>query len=260
MYQLFREKYPTAKCSYESYRKIFNNRFNVSFGYPRKDTCSECDKRSAKIHGETDEAIKQQLNLQQQAHLSAAEVFYSRKKARRAEAGRFASRMVVAFDFWKNLSVPNITTNDVYYRRQLSVYSFNVHVLHSNEVFVYCYDETIARKGSDDVCSMLNNFLSTHVPENVTQVQLFCDGCAGQNKNWTLIRYLYYLVHIARRFRTVSVSFPIVGHSYMECDKNMAHVNQKSKVEVPGEWCSVFEAARKKPSPLHVIKITNDSF
>ena len=46
----------------------------------------------------------------------------------------------------------------------------------------------------------------------------------------------------------------------MECDKDMAHINQKCKVELPVEWCSVFEAARKNPSPIHVINITNDSF
>ena len=28
--------------SYESYRTIFNTKFHIGFGYPRKDTCSVC--------------------------------------------------------------------------------------------------------------------------------------------------------------------------------------------------------------------------
>ena len=49
MYCMFKENYPLEKCSYESYCKIFNSKFNISFGYPRKDTCSFCDLAKKKI-------------------------------------------------------------------------------------------------------------------------------------------------------------------------------------------------------------------
>ena len=29
--------------SYESFRKIFETKFNIDFGYPRKNTCSVCN-------------------------------------------------------------------------------------------------------------------------------------------------------------------------------------------------------------------------
>ena len=32
MYCIFKEKYTLKKCSYESYYKIFNLKFNISFG------------------------------------------------------------------------------------------------------------------------------------------------------------------------------------------------------------------------------------
>lgn len=35
-------------CSLQSHRTIFNNEFNISFGYPRTDTCSTCDQYVAK--------------------------------------------------------------------------------------------------------------------------------------------------------------------------------------------------------------------
>lgn len=37
--------------SYESYRHIFNTQFNISFGYPRMDTCSTCDTYLVKDQG-----------------------------------------------------------------------------------------------------------------------------------------------------------------------------------------------------------------
>ena len=46
---MFKEKSFLKKCSYESYRKIFNSKIKISFGYPRKKTCSFCDLTKKKI-------------------------------------------------------------------------------------------------------------------------------------------------------------------------------------------------------------------
>ena len=156
--------------------------------------------------------------------------------------------------------MPNITTNDVYYRQQLSVYSFNVHVLHSNTVYIYSYDETVAKKGSDDVCSMLYHFICNHVKSDVTRSHLFCNGCTCQNKNWTVIHFLYYLVHVLHRFQSIVIGFPVRGHSYMECDSDMVHVNQKARVEFPDKWCQEFEQARQNPAPFNVVRMPKDGF
>ena len=41
LHQLYMEKYSVHLVSYESYLRIFYSEFNVSYGYPRSDTCSE---------------------------------------------------------------------------------------------------------------------------------------------------------------------------------------------------------------------------
>ena len=97
------------------------------------------------------------------------------------------------------------------------------------------YDETVARKGSDDVCSMFHDFATRFVSNKVKHLDLFCDGCAGQNKNWTVMRFLYYLVHSEKRFDSILLAFPIRGHSYMECDKDMSKVDQKARTEIPSD-------------------------
>ena len=50
MHALFREQRPASSISYETYRSIFNSKFNISFEYPRSDTCSKCDEFAAKIN------------------------------------------------------------------------------------------------------------------------------------------------------------------------------------------------------------------
>ena len=91
------------------------------------------------------------------------------------------------FDYAKNLSCPNLSTNDVYYLHQLSLYTFNVHSLKDDSVHLYCCDETGGKKGVDDVCSMLNHYVTEVLSPQVTELELFCDNCVGQNKNWKLL-------------------------------------------------------------------------
>lgn len=269
MYSMYTEKYPNHVLSYEKYREIFNTNFNISFGYPRSDTCSFCDEVKVKVDGlqaeintvQKDDITKSaQLNsqlkallLEKQLHLKKAETFYKRKRSAKYEAQKHNSKEAIVMDFQKNLQVPNITTNDIYYKRQLSFYLFNIHVLSNSDSFFYTYPETCGKKGADDVASMLWDFLFNHLSVEVEELKIFCDSCCGQNKNFTIFRMLHYIVHQVKRLKTVRVIFPIRGHSYLECDRNMGIINQKSLVELPNEWNIVIEDARKKPGPYKVI-------
>lgn len=49
MYDLFKNKFPQVKISYNRYREIFNEKFNIGFGYPRSDTCSKCDETAVTL-------------------------------------------------------------------------------------------------------------------------------------------------------------------------------------------------------------------
>jgi hypothetical protein len=49
-------------------------------------------------------------------------------------------------DFQKNVPLPNIATNNVYYKRHLSMYSFNIHILSTGRSAFYTYPETLAKK------------------------------------------------------------------------------------------------------------------
>ena len=121
----------------------------------RTDTCFKCDEFKIKIEAMKIELsfnseckkLKQQLDemeLQKEQHHKDAETFYVRKQNARFKVQREQKFESIAFDFQKNLNLPNLSANHFYYRRKLAFYSFNIHVISSNEVFLYCYDETIS--------------------------------------------------------------------------------------------------------------------
>lgn len=285
MWEMFKNMYPGNKASYETYRTIFTKEFNIGFGYPRTDTCSICDEYLAKMKclehekQKSSESLDTSLNKKQKIvrtkqditaeikklttlhnlHLSKAKSFYSIKKHSKLLSRKSNVRESICIDFGKNFSIPKIPTNDVYYKRQLSIYMFNVHVLSDSRSVFYVYPETIGKKGSDDVSSLLNHFVYNYLDLNIKHLDLFCDSCGGQNKNFTLFRYLHNLVNQQKRFDVVRVTFPIRGHSYMENDKNMGIINQKARVETVNELCDLVQSSRKKPSPFVVEHLSEDS-
>lgn len=274
MFSLYKIAYPNNKVSLEKYRQIFNSNFNLSFGYPRCDTCSTCDELTVNI-----ESIQTKLALpatadnrndfaklncdlktllqKKELHLRKADSFYKIKKNARIEAQKDKSKEAITMDYQKNLPIPNISTNDVYYRRQLSFYIFNIHKLSDSESFFYTYAEIYGKKGGDEVCSLLWDFIFNHLDLQVKELTIFCDSCAGQNKNYVVFRMLHYIVHYAKRLDKIIMVFPIRGHSYLECDRNMGLINQKSVVETPSEWNEVIENSRSKPTPFRVISCEN---
>jgi hypothetical protein len=273
---MYNEMYPNHKVSDSSYRAIFQQCYNIGFGYPRTDTCSKCDETRVNLEQLRNKLanLKQSnadriasvnaeirsFEIQQELHLRKAQTFYTRKKQAGKYAQKFHTFEALCIDFQKNLSVPNITTNDIYYKRQLSYYLFNIHSLSTQDVYFFAYDQTVGGKGSNEVTSILFEYISHYLNPSVKNLIIFCDSCSGQNKNYTFIRFLYHMVHNTDRLESVQVVFPIRGHSYMECDRDMGLVNQKSEVEVPSEWAEVLRHSRAKPTPFNVVEIELEQF
>ena len=138
--------------------------------------------------------IRDRLLIEEKLHLSKSAKFYELKSMYKKKARKTHDMEAITMDFQKNLHTPNITTNDVNYKRQLNFVSFNIHVLSDQKSVFYIYDECVAKKGADDIYSVINHFTTSILPTTVRKLVIFCDSCAGQNKNYTVIRYLHYLV------------------------------------------------------------------
>ena len=87
-------------------------------------------------------------------------MFYARKRKARKESKSVAEQETICVDYQKNLPLPNISSNDVYYRRQLSFYSFNIHQLSNRDAIFYTYTEDVGNKGANEVVSFLYNYVS----------------------------------------------------------------------------------------------------
>lgn len=160
-------------------------------------------------------------------------------------------------DFMQNLTLPHMPSNPVFYSRQLWYHVFGIHDLATDEATMYTYYESIAKKGANDVTSILLHYINTH--DMCRNLLLISDGCPGQNKNYTMLHFLYYLVHGIKLFDKIEYIFPVRGHSYLPNDQDFSLVEKKKRkverIEVPEEWDKLILNSREKPSPFKVVNV-----
>lgn len=116
----------------------------------------------------------------------------------------------IAMDFQKNMSFPNIFTNDVYYRRQLSMYLFNIHSFRDNDAVFYCYPEVNGKKGSNEVAEFLFHFITNYADNTSLNLHIFCDSAGGQIKIIPLLDF-----YVMWFFKLKSFN-PLLLHSQYE--------------------------------------------
>lgn len=148
---MFKDLNPECNVSYESCRTIFCTEFNLAFGYPRYDTCSQCDLYSAKIsclkseqQSAKDNETKEKLEIEiknitsdKDIHLLKADEWYKIKRKAKRNSRKDKTKEAIVFDYAKNYHVPNITTNDVYYKRHLFLCSISMYCLTDNVFSMY---------------------------------------------------------------------------------------------------------------------------
>lgn len=119
------------------------------------------------------------LKRQQREHQRNAEGGYESKKADKRAAkkswegksrevgGQLQPRSkdavdMLTFDFQQNLPTPNLTHQDMFYARQLWTYNFGVHDCLANKGYMFMWPETTAKRGSSEVVSCLDTFLTKY--------------------------------------------------------------------------------------------------
>ncbi|KAJ8894381.1 hypothetical protein PR048_007032 [Dryococelus australis] len=92
----------------------------------------------------------------------------------------------------------------------------------------YDWREDQAESGSTEVSSALLHCLSHSLPDYISSIRLFCDGCGGQNKNNHVV---HTLTHWLRQSAPESIQntlivFSVRGHSFLPADRVFGRVEK----------------------------------
>lgn len=128
----------------------------------------------------------------------------------------------------QNLPLPEIPVQEAFYLRQLWVFNLGIKNLQTGKSHFYLYHEGQDKKGPNEICSLLNEYITKNIPQNCKELHIFSDNCPGQNKNNTVVRFLMTLVATGR-FEKIFQYFPVCGHSFLPCDRDFGVIKRKLK-------------------------------
>lgn len=260
LFQLFIKKHPELQntVKYEFFLKYFNENYNLKFGRPQVDVCSECERLGTILRNKSlNDNAKRVCAAELMVHKRRAKKFYSKLQEVQALSKDRPEILGITFDYMQNLPLPVLPVQEIFYYRQLWVYSFEIHNLKTGAGHFYMYHEGQALKGPNEVCTFLADYIKNHIPQEVEELHIFSDGCPGQNKNNTLVRFLMTL-QISKRFKKIYHHFPIRGHSFLPCDRDFGSakrlIRKCDRIYIPEEYQAMIKDSRKNmPFTIHII-------
>ncbi|CAG9769284.1 unnamed protein product [Ceutorhynchus assimilis] len=134
---------------------------NLSFLRPKKDQCSLC--LSFK---EGDAAIKEDLKDKYEKHILEKQLVRQKKSESKEKAKTDSDILCAVFDLQQNVA--------------------------TRECSCFVWDETNGKRGSTEIATCLFKAIGQYVGKGVHTIELFCDGCYGQNKHSVVASMLQY--------------------------------------------------------------------
>ena len=214
------------KVKFPFFYKIFVNDFNIGFSSPAKDVCALCTRLTNEIKGVQDNQNKQQqLRTELRIHKMRSNAFYDIMKKCRQEENWLA----FSFDLQQVHPLPKTPIQDAFYSRQLAFYAFCCTGLSSIDPTFYTWSEDQAGRGSTEIGSaLLHHIQSLNFPPECNTIYLFCDGCAGQNRNAHIVHTLCHWLKTKspKHIKTLQLTFPVRGHSFIPPDRAFGRVEK----------------------------------
>jgi len=167
-----------------------------------------------------------------------------------------SNTLVLCMDLEKVLFVPTLTHSQMYYSRQLSVYNLCIHVGDTRKSYMCVWHVSdIASRGANEIISSFVKVVTSRITKK-KKIEMWCDNCAGQNKNKMLVFAMFYLV-ASGWFESIECRFFVSGHSFMPCDQDFAMIEKRKKrlaAMVPTEIKEMIQSS-KLNNPFEVVDI-----
>lgn len=225
-----------------TYRNVFVSDFNLSFGFPKSDTCSTCD-----------------AGKSSEEHIQSYHEAYDALRANREQAKNSNNFAYMTMDLQQTMPLPRLSTSKAFYLRQMWLYNFGIHIItKEGDKSVMCsWTEDQAGRGSSEVVSCLLTALEGEESlRDKDHLVIWSDSCAGQNKNFLMICLYQYLISKGL-FKTIDHKFPEVGHTYLDSDRDFGRIEKNLRkhqnIFIPEEYRQIISKSSKK---IKVIDMT----
>ena len=177
-------------------KRIFSRvlkEYKIGFYVPKSDTCKQCDEIDMKLKHEESVHEKAGLEASRNAHQTRAEAARTSLRVTKEQSKADPTLLAFCFDMQKTQPLPKLSTSVVFFRRQLWIYNTGIHTFHDNKGYMCLWTEGQGKRGSNEICSSLLQFLKIVNVAQYQTIKSYSDSCSGQNRNKNIICFFMYI-------------------------------------------------------------------
>ncbi|XP_072398864.1 uncharacterized protein [Diabrotica undecimpunctata] len=255
MYAMFINEsgFDEDKPSFTTYRAVFKAK-NLSFHRPKKDLCSLC-----KTYHESSKEKKVEMQTTYDEHTKSKNAIREYKSLCKISAESDPEKTVcLCFDLQQVIHLPISNENAIFYKRRLACYNLTFYNLASRDCHCFTWNECDSGRGSCEISTALFKILLKYDEKKVKIVNLFADGCGGQNRNTIVVAALLFIVSKSNHIGEISLCFFTANHGQNEGDS--AHsaisyaIKKAGELFIPSQLTPVIRLARlAKPYEVHTF-------
>lgn len=243
------------------YKKVFYRDFNLRFKKPKKDTCLKCDiyaiKKKTSI-GDDLQLVEEWHN----DHLIKAESLSNEMKADLEAAKNDNELETLTFDMQKILLLPKVPTSIAYYKRQLNLFNFGIHIGSTGQGKFNLWMEYVASRGTQEVGSCLKKHIDS-ITKPIKKLILWSDSCGGQNRSIKLVLMMMFILHNHETLQSISMKYLLSGHSFLPCDTEFGDaecaLKQYENLYTDEQYLKIMEDCRVE-NKFDVSRMSPDEF
>ncbi|GFQ78871.1 uncharacterized protein TNCT_122361 [Trichonephila clavata] len=263
MYHAFVKAYLDSNIHQRFYRRVFRKSFpKLSFPRPRTDTCSSWDLLKNKINT-TVVLEKLKLIAKKELHLRKAEKAVKLLNEDNTFLHACLHKWYLHYQHGHaacDIFTPTLSHSSMFYSRQLSNFNLFIHNEDTSTSFMCLWHEGMAGRGGNEVASCLLKVITSNLTPK-RNLTVWCDNCAGQNKNRIVLMIMIYAV-AKNILDCIEFKFLVSGHSYMPCDRDFGIIEKRKRLckpMVPEEIAEMIAEARHV-QPFNVVMMKEEDF
>lgn len=165
-------------CSESYYRHIFTSCYNLDFYMPKKDQCDDCV-----VFNNLPDDEKENARDAYNEHINNKNTARQLMNNDKEEAEKNLEIHAATFDLEKVLTMPRSESSSFFYKRKVSLYNFTIYDLVTREGFCFVWDETIGKRGANEISSCLWSHINDKTKNGQKKFHFYSDNCGGQNRN-----------------------------------------------------------------------------
>eukprot|EP00834_Sanchytrium_tribonematis_P006429 NODE_471_length_7033_cov_0.382031.p1 type:complete len:574 gc:universal NODE_471_length_7033_cov_0.382031:4047-2326(-) len=224
LHGIYNQTENAIQVHFETFRRLFHDCEMIKIRSPRSDMCDTCTEFKTQLNGTTTDTGLTQTTEAFTKHLKQAKLArldYNRSKT-------LSNVTCLSFDYSQNLCLPSFTDqpSEIYFMSLLNIHLFGIFNETRQKQLNYIYREDQGKKGSNNVTSILIDYIYRLAEQQRKHLVLFADNCVGQNKNNTVMKLLNWLC-LTGKCESIEMKFMIKGHTKFSPDSGFGNIKKK---------------------------------